>query len=125
VKVVENNKVPLIDLFAGAGGLGEGFSAFSADGRQPFSLRLSVECDPAAHATLELRSFFGQFATGSAPDAYYRHLRGEISREALFTEFPSQAERAIRATAILMRLIQRQIISLPQVQINVARCREC
>ncbi len=97
MKVVENNKVPLIDLFAGAGGLGEGFSAFSADGRQPFSLRLSVECDPAAHATLELRSFFGQFATGSAPEAYYRHLRGEISREALFAEFPSQAERAIRS----------------------------
>ena len=55
--------VPIIDLFAGPGGLGEGFAAFqTADGYQPFKIALSIEKDTYAHQTLTLRSFFRQFA---------------------------------------------------------------
>lgn len=92
----ESMEIPVIDLFAGAGGLGEGFSSLVSKGKRRFAVRLSIECDPAAHQTLELRSFFRQFAPGQVPDAYYRHLRDEISRPELFGSFPEEARAASR-----------------------------
>ncbi|MCC7293033.1 MAG: hypothetical protein IT449_13310 [Phycisphaerales bacterium] len=62
-------------------------------GRQAFRIALSIEKDPHAHATLELRSFFRQFPDGQPPDAYYQHLRGELTREELFGLYPEEAER--------------------------------
>ncbi len=75
----EGKQIPVIDLFAGPGGLGEGFSAFRThDGHHPFRISLSVEKDPWAHQTLKLRSFYRQFPEGAAPDEYYQVLRGEL-----------------------------------------------
>jgi DNA (cytosine-5)-methyltransferase 1 len=85
----------VIDLFAGPGGLGEGFSSLrGSDGHHRFRIALSIEKDPAAHGTLELRAFFRQFAAGAAPAQYYALLRGEPSRSALFAAFPNQAQAA-------------------------------
>jgi DNA (cytosine-5)-methyltransferase 1 len=86
--------IPVIDLFAGPGGLGEGFSALRSAGRELFDIRLSVEKDSYAHSTLELRSFYRQFDPGYAPASYYSFLRGEVSRSQLFDEFPRQSARA-------------------------------
>ena len=87
--------IPVIDIFAGPGGLGEGFSALRNEKDEPaFKIRLSIEKEAAAHATLELRSFFRQFQPGAAPDAYYQHLRGELSRQQLFEAFPREAAAA-------------------------------
>ena len=87
--------IPVIDLFAGPGGLGEGFSAFLPDGHSPaFRIRLSIEKDPVAHQTLELRAFFRQFPHGLAPSFYYDHLRGAVTREQLFAFSPRQANAA-------------------------------
>jgi len=91
------NDIPVIDIFAGPGGLGEGFSAFrNSRGAPAFSIRLSIEKDPAAHQTLELRAFFRQFRRTIVPDAYYQHIRGDMTRDALFTAFPEQARAAAR-----------------------------
>jgi DNA (cytosine-5)-methyltransferase 1 len=77
--------IPVIDLFAGPGGLGEGFSSLSApDGSPRFKLRVSIEKDPHAHRTLSLRALFRQFSKEKAPDCYYDRIRGDISQEALF-----------------------------------------
>lgn len=85
--------VPVIDLFAGPGGLGEGFSAHA--GTHGFDVVLSVEKDKAAHNTLELRSFLRQFARGRLPDEYYAYVRGEeITRQTLFEMYPEEAARA-------------------------------
>lgn len=85
--------VPIIDLFAGPGGLSEGFSAHR--GACLFRVALSVKKDAAAHRTLELRSFFRQFTPGQAPDLYYRYIRGEgVAREELFQAFPEAAGAA-------------------------------
>lgn len=51
----ERKLLPVVDLFAGPGGLGEGFSALEHD-RVRFDVVLSVEKDPAAHRTLRLFS---------------------------------------------------------------------
>lgn len=88
--------IPVIDLFAGPGGLGEGFSAFRSRNAPGFKIALSLEKDPYAHATLTLRAFFRQFQQNRAPMDYYRYLRGEISREELFEAFPRQAQAAER-----------------------------
>lgn len=86
--------IPVIDLFAGPGGLGEGFSAYRRVGGRVFRTALSIEKDCDAHATLKLRSFFRQFPDGDAPEPYYRHLRGEFTREELYAQFPAQAQLA-------------------------------
>lgn len=88
-------RFPVIDLFAGPGGLGEGFTAFSRpDGYRTFTIRLSVEKDLFAHRTLELRSFFHSFKEGAVPDDYYQYLMGSISRDDLFRNHRSQALQA-------------------------------
>ena len=55
----------VVDLFAGPGGLAEGFSSFSTeDQARPFKIALSVEKEKPAHSTLLLRSFLRQFHNG-------------------------------------------------------------
>ena len=50
-----SKKIKIIDLFAGPGGLGEGFCGIK---ESPFEISMSVEFEDNAHATLKLRSFF-------------------------------------------------------------------
>ena len=83
-------RVPVVDLFAGPGGLGEGFSA-CRDDRVSFKVRLSIEKDAAAHRTLTLRSFYRQFRPDDVPDDYYSYVRGEIPRCKLFHSHLRQA----------------------------------
>lgn len=87
--------IPVIDVFAGPGGLGEGFSALGrAEGRQVFKIGVSVEKEASAHETLELRCFFRQFPYNAVPDDYYLFLRGNISKEELFRRHPGEASAA-------------------------------
>lgn len=65
------NKVPVIDLFAGPGGLAEGFSSIIVNGERLFDIQLSIEKEENAHKTLELRSFCRQFQKDQLPDEYY------------------------------------------------------
>jgi len=89
--------IPIVDLFAGPGGLGEGFSSARLEsGECAFRIALSVERDEAAHATLQLRAFFRQFPPRKVPNAYYEYLRGQITRDALYAAYPAEAEVARR-----------------------------
>lgn len=92
---------PIIDLFAGPGGLGEGFaSACGEHGSPRFENVLSVERDEFAHKTLLLRHFLRQFPFGEFPEDYYSYLKGEISCAELYQrhdkEFKKAQESAIR-----------------------------
>ena len=69
------NKIPVIDLFAGPGGLAEGFSSIIKEKQRVFDIKLSIEKDESAHKTLELRSFCRQFPKGELPEEYYEVLR--------------------------------------------------
>jgi DNA (cytosine-5)-methyltransferase 1 len=93
--MADSGSIPIIDVFAGPGGLGEGFSAFVPSGRSAgFNIALSIEMEYWAHQTLLLRSFFHQFTRSELPREYYCHLRGEITRDELFRKFPKAAGAA-------------------------------
>jgi len=50
--------IPVIDLFAGPGGLSEGFHQANSSKTHEFQTILSIEKDPQAHKTLKFRSFW-------------------------------------------------------------------
>lgn len=105
--------IPIIDLFAGPGGLGEGFSAFKRDkGGSPFKIKLSIEKDFFAHQTLLLRSFFRQFPYGEVPAEYYKFISspGEKKLDDLLELFPEEGSAA-RAEARLAELGGKNISS--------------
>ncbi len=87
--------IPVLDLFAGPGGLGEGFSAFAdARGRQRFQIALSIEKDAVAHKTLALRSFYRQFEKDCAPSEFHQRLHGDITTAQLFNAYPVETADA-------------------------------
>lgn len=94
-------KYGVIDLFAGPGGLGEGFSSAMKGRAHPFKLAMSVEKEPWAHATLTLRAFVRQFGK-DIPKIYYEYLKTETEprkqilakRFALRNEIFSRRHRA-------------------------------
>lgn len=79
-----NDALNFIDLFAGAGGLSEGFI------QAGFNPIAHVEMNPMAAQTLETRSAY-HYLNGQDNGAlgiYYAYERGEISRENLFAQIP-------------------------------------
>src|SRR5437016_8201643 len=84
--------VPVIDLFAGPGGLGEGFSAFQARGSRRFDVRLSIEKDAVACATLRLRTFFRQFE--KPPQELLAYFAGQLPLSEALAAHPAEAEHA-------------------------------
>lgn len=89
--------IPIIDLFAGPGGLGEGFSSLlSPDGKRAFKIKLSIEMNENAHRTLELRAFVRKFPPNKAPSEYYEYLAGKLTREELFAKHPAAATSAVK-----------------------------
>jgi DNA (cytosine-5)-methyltransferase 1 len=96
--------IPVIDLFAGPGGLSEGFEGYKRNGTQVFECALSVEKERNAHRTLLLRAFFRLFKI--PPKEYYAYLRGEILLQELYEAYPEQHEAA-RSKAIRLTLEYR------------------
>ena len=86
---------PLIDVFAGPGGLGEGFTSLIRGKRDAcFRSLISIEQDKFAHKTLLLRHFFKSFKGGELPEDYYRYLKGDITVTELYQLHPKKKERA-------------------------------
>jgi DNA (cytosine-5)-methyltransferase 1 len=95
--------IPVIDIFAGPGGLGEGFSSLSdIHGSAAFKIKLSLEKEEHAHRTLQLRAFYRNFAKNRVPEDYYKCLRGEITLQDLYKRHPDEAKasetEAVRLT---------------------------
>ena len=103
--------IPIIDLFAGPGGLGEGFMNLTDDQNHSlFDIKLSIEKDENAHKTLTLRSFYRQFKKNAKalPGEYYEALKEkdlkkrEILIEKMLNSFPEGKEA--REEACLVEL---------------------
>ncbi len=70
-------RIPVIDLFAGPGGLGEGFSSLrDAKGNRIFQIVMSVEKDESAHKTLRLRAYYRALVDkyGRVPKPYLSYI---------------------------------------------------
>jgi DNA (cytosine-5)-methyltransferase 1 len=83
--------IPVIDIFAGPGGLGEGFAYLKGRSRERyFEIALSIEKDVIAHRTLTLRAVFRRLRGTKDVKHYYSYIRGEIN-EATFRRIPAVA----------------------------------
>lgn len=71
-----------LDLFAGAGGLSEGFV------REGFEPVAHVELWEAASYTLKTRAVFHYLESTNQGEIYTQYLRGEINREELYSHVP-------------------------------------
>ncbi len=90
------NSVSIVDLFAGPGGLGEGFSSLPSD---PFHIVVSAEMDAHAHATLRLRAFYRALRRmgGKSLQPYYdfcnksTRLPDDLATQTAWAEASSEA----------------------------------
>lgn len=73
-----------LDLFAGAGGLSEGFIRAGYD---PIA---HVEMDKAACYTLKTRAAYHWLKKENRLDIYQKYLNGDITREVFYGEIPSE-----------------------------------
>ncbi|OZV13546.1 DNA (cytosine-5-)-methyltransferase [Tissierella sp. P1] len=73
-----------IDLFAGAGGLSEGFR------RAGFDIVAHVEKDFTASLTLKTREAYYYLKDNSKMDIYIKYLSGKISRQELYENIPEE-----------------------------------
>src|SRR3546814_10462940 len=108
--MAQTAKIKVVDIFAGPGGLGEGFSSFKTGNNSPFQIVLSAEKNRIAHKTLTLRAFFRRYKSAKdVPEEYYQIVRGEITPEDLDGEHANQwkeAERSEEHTSELQSLMR-------------------
>ena len=88
-------KYPVVDVFAGPGGLGEGFASVDdGNGNSRFENIASIERDEFSHRTLRLRHFLRSFPGGEFPEEYYLYLKGKMSSDDLFQSHPKETGKA-------------------------------
>ncbi len=71
--------IPVIDVFAGPGGLNEGFSRVGVGRTTGFNTALSIEMDPVACRTLRLRSIARQLSGTPRYEDYIGYVVGRLS----------------------------------------------
>lgn len=95
---------PVIDLFAGPGGLGEGFASYRGyDGQPAFESVVSIEQDENSFETLHLRHFLRACPGDEFPDEYYDYLNGSITLSELHSLYP-EAKRSADTSAFQVSL---------------------
>lgn len=91
------NTINIIDLFAGPGGLGEGFSSVKS-GEHKFKIRMSVEREESAHKTLTLRAFYRLLKAKGKSSNYFKYVEGQLTKEQLTSLHPLEWEEACEET---------------------------
>ena len=84
-----NSNPTVIDLFAGAGGLSEGFV------QAGFVPIAHIEMDKDACDTLRTRCCYHYLRSHDNLDIYSSYLKGEITREALYSSVPKEVVDAV------------------------------
>lgn len=100
-----------LDLFAGAGGLSEGFL------RAGFVPVAHVEIDIAACYTLRTRTAWHWLKSKGRQDVYFDYLHGNITREELYRQIPTQQLDSVINDEIGQESLQR-IFKKIRTQLN-------
>lgn len=90
----EDKKIRFIDLFAGAGGLSEGFI------RQGFEPVAHVEMDKAASNTLLTRTAYHYLKQTEQLNVYIDYLKSRITRTKLYNHLPTELKDSVINLAI-------------------------
>lgn len=95
--------IKVVDVFAGPGGLNEGFASFRTADEQPFSIALSIEKEAIACDTLTLRAALRsvQSRTQALPNSYRsamstRDCLAALATDSHFVEAVSSAREHVR-----------------------------
>lgn len=88
-RIPAEGKYNFIDLFAGAGGLSEGFI------QAGFNPIAHVEMNLFATQTLVTRSAYYYLKQVKQLDIYYQYLRGEITRDAFLEKIPNRITKTV------------------------------
>ena len=98
--------IPVVDVFAGPGGLGEGFSALKGGA---FKIVLSAEMEKSAHQTLLLRAYFRNLRSLANRIKYYYPFLKDWSKGIVESDLEAhdvalEALEAARAEALNLEL---------------------
>lgn len=88
----------VVDLFAGPGGLGEGFAGLTVNNDHPFRIVVSAEMEASAHKTLRLRAWVRAWLRkeGRLPPDYVKFHAGELEESTLIERAGSLWKEADR-----------------------------
>jgi DNA (cytosine-5)-methyltransferase 1 len=107
---MSKNNLNFIDLFAGAGGLSEGFT------RAGFNPIAHVEMDEAASYSLKTRSVYFFLKENGRESVYHQYLKGEINRDTLYNSVPKEVLNSVinkpiglEHNAVIHAEIERQL----------------
>lgn len=106
-------------MFAGPGGLGEGFASFRDEEKSPFEICLSVEMDDVANRTLRLRSFLRKFENqhNKLPQEYIDFHSGR-KPEPDWNEVDQQSWREVQEEIIHLELGTNEASEMIDSEIN-------
>lgn len=95
----------IVDLFAGPGGLGEGFASLVKDEHAPFRIGISVEKEVSAHLTLTLRAFLRIYrARHNALPNQFINFHAGLVPEPDWSEVDAEAWHAAKVEARRLEL---------------------
>jgi len=100
------SQLTYIDLFAGAGGLSEGFI------RQGFRPVAHVEMDQDACDTLKTRLAYHYLLRSNNSQIYNSYLKNNISRDTLWEQIPSSLIDSVINTEISKRTIDNIFLKI-------------
>lgn len=97
-----------IDLFAGAGGLSEGFI------REGFNPVAHIEMNKEASDTLKTRLAFHYLNENNRINLYYSYLKNEITRNQLWSNIPEEIMGSVINTEITKSTIDQNFLSIDE-----------
>lgn len=122
--------IPVIDLFAGPGGLNEGFSSLvDVNGNYIFKTLMSVEKEETAHKTLRLRAFYRAMVRTArkVPEAYFSYLDSPTQEklDALIKAYPKEwAEAESEAVCAELKEGDSSLINDARNRLKIAGVNE-
>lgn len=100
---MKKNAFTVVDLFAGAGGLSEGFR------RKGFTIVSSVEMDPYACETLKTRHAYWEYKQKQKSGIYWDYVKKEITREEFLRDFPENAVINVEISSSTINKVSQKI----------------